>query len=346
MTLRVGVCGLGFMGRTHLEGYRAARLAGAAVRVAAVADRNESKRRGDLGSGGNIDTGGASEMLFDPDEVEAFADPYELVRRADVDLVSICTHTPTHVDLAVAALENGKHVFVEKPVALSVAEVERLVAARDASGKECFPNMCMRHWPGWDDLRERIEKAELGELRSLALKRLSPAPGWGAAFYGDTAKTGGALFDLHVHDVDLVHWILGAPSTVTSVGTREHVFTQYRFEGRPELAVTAEGGWDLPADFPFHMGYQAVFERGAVVFDSNAANPLVETRRGEAPRVLPMRLGTGYEHEIRHLVQSLAKARTDPRLDGSLDDAVAVTRTLEAEARSLASGRPESVGAG
>ena len=335
MTLRVGVCGLGFMGRTHLAAYAAARACGRDVVVTAVADRNANKRRGELEAGGNIATGGAGERLFDPEAIEAYADPFALVRSTAVDLVSICTHTPTHVDLALAALTCGKHVLVEKPVALSSSEVERLVRARDAAGREVVPGMCMRWWPGWRELRADIHTRRLGELRSLALKRLSPRPSWGSGFYADSSRTGGALFDLHVHDVDFVQWLLGAPDRVAAVGTREHVFASYGFDARPTLAVVAEGGWDLPEKFPFHMGYAAVFERGTLVFDGGRAEPLVETPQGGEPFVRAVAAGTGYEHEIVALVDGLAAGRLDDSQASALDESVAVMRTIEREAACL-----------
>lgn len=343
MTIRIGVCGLGFMGRTHLEAYAAARRFGVDAAIAAVADRNEHKRRGELETGGNIETGGAHEALFDADAVQAYADPFELVREAAVDLVSICTHTPSHVDLAVAAVERGVHVLVEKPVALRSSEVERLLAARErGNGSFVVPGMCIRFWPGWRELKATLEDGSLGALRSLAVRRLSPAPGWGARHYGDAASTGGALFDLHVHDVDFVHWLLGAPERVDAVGSIDHVFATYGFETGPAAgaAVTAEGGWDLPAAFPFHMGYLAVFEGGTLAFDSNAATPFTRTTPGaEEPEVLELEAGTGYEHEVRALLAGIASGALHPAQRGALDDALRVTRTLEREAAALSARR-------
>jgi len=339
MTIRVGVCGLGFMGRTHLEAYAAARADGIDAVVAAVADRNEHKRRGELDAGGNIETGGADEALFDPDAVEAFADPFELVREAQVDLVSICTHTPSHVDLAVAAIERGLHVLVEKPVALASAEVERLVAARDrGAGGFVVPGMCIRFWPGWRELKELVDAPRLGDLRSLAIRRLSPAPGWGARHYGDASSTGGALFDLHVHDADLVHWLFGEPDRVDAVGTRDHVFATYGYDAgfARHAAIQVEGGWDLPAGFPFHMGYLAVFEGGTLAFDSGAEQPLTRTTAvDEAPVPIAIEDGTGYEHEVRALLRGIEAGALVPAQATALDDAVGVTRTLEREAAAL-----------
>src|SRR4029453_5583634 len=85
-------------------------------------------------------------------------------------------------------------------------------------------------------------------------------PAWSPAFYGDPARSGGALFDLHVHDADLVRWLFGAPGAVTSTGTLDHVTTLYRYADGP-AHVVAEGGWDHAGGFPFSMGYTVVFER-------------------------------------------------------------------------------------
>src|SRR5690606_16538529 len=102
--IRVGVIGLGFMGQTHLRAYAAANLSGRACEVVAVCDRRPERLAGRAGAAGNIATG-ADRPAFDPARVRAFSDPIELIERAEVDLVSICTHTDTHADLAVAALQ-------------------------------------------------------------------------------------------------------------------------------------------------------------------------------------------------------------------------------------------------
>ncbi|MEL7239210.1 MAG: Gfo/Idh/MocA family oxidoreductase, partial [Planctomycetota bacterium] len=121
--LRVGVIGLGFMGATHCAAYR---QASGLCELVAVCDPKASRRGGQLGDvGGNLD-GGQATAAFDAGQVHGYETPAELLADGDIDLVSICTRTDTHVELACAAMHAGKHVLVEKPVALTTADVQKV----------------------------------------------------------------------------------------------------------------------------------------------------------------------------------------------------------------------------
>ena len=163
----VGVVGLGFMGRTHLAAYAEADAQGHANRLVAVCDPSPARRRGELDASGNLPTG---EVAFDPARVRAYEHPRELFADARVELVSLCTPTDTHVDLACEALAAGKHVLVEKPVALEPAAVARLRDAAAAARGLCMPAMCIRFWPAYRWLAERI--ADLSRSRTLSIKGL------------------------------------------------------------------------------------------------------------------------------------------------------------------------------
>ena len=145
----VGVVGLGVMGKAHVSAYRAAREAGFPCRLVAVADRNPKKLAGDLDAVSNIKTDDASGLAFDPREVKGYCDALSLFHDPNVDAVSICTRTETHVALAIAALAAGKHVLLEKPIALRAAEIRPLVLAAASTDRVLMPAMCMRFWPGW-----------------------------------------------------------------------------------------------------------------------------------------------------------------------------------------------------
>jgi len=332
---RIGILGLGFMGRTHLAAFAAADAAGLSNRLVAVADSDPQRRAGRAGSGGNFDTGAKSDFLFDPREVRAFEDPRELIADPQVDLVSICTPTATHVELAIAALAAGKHVLVEKPLGLSSASVQRLADAAAASQRLCMPAMCMRFWPGWDWLREHVRRGSFGPVRSAVFSRLGTRPGWNPAFYQDAGQSGGALFDLHIHDADFVRWCFGAPSSVSSSGTLDHVTTLYRFENGP-AHVVAEGGWDHTAGFTFRMRYLVVFENATAEFDFSR-EPRLRLSRGGGCEAVELPAHSGYDGEVRHLLAMIA--RGDSELAATVAEAAALTRMLEAERTSLEQGR-------
>jgi len=331
--IRVGVVGLGFMGRTHLGAYAAANAAGERNRLVAVCDRDAARRRGDLQAAGNLQTESGQ---FDPEAVAGYAEPMELFADAQVDLVSICTHTPTHVPLAIAALEAGKHVLVEKPVAVCSADAQRLVDAAAASDRICMPAMCVRFWPGWDVLLAALQDGRHGALRSLVLRRLGTRPDWSGGFYEDSHASGGALFDMHVHDADLVLAALGDPRRVHSAGTPDHVITRYDY-GADGPLVVAEGGWDHHPGFPFRMSFTAVFEGATLDYDLQRDPPLSSTTGGELaqPTLEP---GDGYRGEIRALLRAVRTG--DCAGLPSAVDALDVTRLIECEARSLQTGAP------
>lgn len=329
----VAVVGLGFMGRTHLAAYAAARAAGVANRVVAVCDPDAERLTGRAAAGGNVGRDAPDEPLFDPAQVRTFTDPGELFADDEVELVSLCTPTDTHVELAERALEAGVHVLVEKPVAVDLASVERLERAARDSAALCMPALCMRFWPGWSWLRERVSAGTFGAPRSASFRRLAAAPGWSREFYGDARRSGGALADLHVHDADFVRWCFGEPESVSAVGTLDHVTALYRFAGGPAHAA-AEGGWDLTPGFPFRMRYTVVFDDATADFDLAREPALVLARRGRLEPV-PLEAATGWELEVRHFLECVEDGR-EPA--ATLADAVGHTRLLDAERASLASG--------
>lgn len=324
----VGVVGLGFMGRTHVGAYARAAQAGFANRLVAVCDQDAARRRGGGAVGGNFETDDGP--LFDPDVVRGHAELDALLADDEVELVSVCTPTDTHVDVALAALAAGKHVLVEKPVALRAADVRRVSEAARAAKRVAMPAMCIRFWPGWDALKPAIERRVYGPLKSLAIQRLGTMPTWGG-FYSDFSRSGGALADLHVHDSDLVAWCLGLPRAVSSTGSLMHMTTSYLYDDK--VQVEAEGAWDHQGDFV--MRYEAVFEEATVSWVLGR-EPVMEAETTQAIMYPEIESHDGWDGEIRHILDVIALGEM-PR--ATMYEAVKTTRLLEAERMSLEEGR-------
>jgi len=329
----IGVIGLGFMGRTHLVAWKEAERAGLSGKLVAIADGERARLDGRSQMTGNLATG-ASEVLFDPQALFSTTAARELLARPEVQAVSICTPTDTHVELALAALEAGKHVLVEKPVALRSSDVARLADAARAARTLCMPAHCMRFWPGWDWLQSRVVDGSLGKVQSAVFQRLGTRPLW-SSFYADYARTGGALVDLHIHDADFVRWLFGEPSEVSSTGSLDHVTTLYRYPAGPEHVV-AEGGWNHDAGFQFRMRYVVVFEHATADFEFGRTPPLLLAHAGRAEAV-PIAATSAYELQVQHFLGAITSGSRELR--ASVDDALGVARLLEAERESLASGR-------
>ncbi len=325
-SLGIGVVGLGFMGRMHIRALAAAEQAGLANRLVAVGDPDPDRLRGEAGTGGNLAS--AQGQLFDPKQTRTYRRAEDLFADPEVEAVCLCTPTTTHVELAIAALRADKHVLVEKPLALDSPSVERLLEVDQDSDRTCMPAMCMRFWPGWDWLHEAIRRGTYGKVLAAHFQRLGARPDWGD-FYRDARQSGGALFDLHVHDADFVRWCFGPPQSVSTVGTLDHMSTTYRFAEGPAL-VQAEGGW-LDEGFPFRMRYLVQFERATADFDLARERPL-ELHADGRTEAVETQTTTGYDGEIRHFLQV---CRGQVSALSSVEEALGLTRQLEDERASL-----------
>ncbi|MCW5769944.1 MAG: Gfo/Idh/MocA family oxidoreductase [Phycisphaeraceae bacterium] len=348
--VRVGIIGLGFMGRTHLRAYNAAAADGLPCEVVACcATRPEDWNElisGASSIAGNIEQAGSTRASIDPTRVRFMTDWRAMAADPGIDLVSICTPTDTHAEIAIQMLRSGKHTLIEKPVALSSAKAREVAAAAEEAERQhvlCMPAHCMRFWSGWDWLKARVNDWSLGPLRALTLQRMGSRPGWSRDYYNDPARCGGALFDLHIHDADIVLWLFGPPASVSSAGHVDHIVTRYHYTHRdaPDIVI-AEGAW-VADGFPFRMRYTAEFERGVVDWDLARPEPLQLSVGGEC-RAVVMPPVSGYDGEVRHFVEYVARrysTRNPTRnLRVTADDAVRVCRLLELELESARSGRP------
>lgn len=333
MTVRIAVIGLGFMGRTHARAFARAASLGRDCRVVAVADPHARKilSGASPADGGNIATGDA--LPFGENDVRVYEEGEDALADDGVDLACVCTYTDTHAPLASLALRAGKHVLVEKPVALTAAGVCPLLEAARASPRlACIPAMCMRYWPGWDVLRDRVRDGSLGELRSLTLTRLGSGPAWGRRFYDDHARSGGAFIDLHIHDADFVVHALGMPRAVSSTGTTSHVTTLYQFGSVGPGHVVAEGAWDLAPGAGFRMRYLAAFEHATLEWDLSRSPRLIR-HDASGSHEIALADHSGYEAQALHVIDVI-EGHAAPL--ATMEDAWNVARVLDAERESLA----------
>ena len=333
--INIGVIGLGFMGATHIAAYQSAARNGFPCQLAAVCDSHPERRAGKLPAGGNL-ASGSNCAAFDASTVRGYDDARDLIADASLDLISICTPTDSHVDLAERALRAGKHVLLEKPVALTADPVRRLALVAAECGRVCMPAMCMRFWPGWVFLKQAVEEGRFGAVQSARFTRLGCRPTW-SDFYRDYARSGGALVDLHIHDTDFVAHLFGSPTSVFSSGTLDQLTTLYSYEHIPHVA--AEGGWDQHTSFAFTMRYLVNFQLATLDFDISRT-PVLLLHHDEKTAPLEVEPLTGYDLEIRHLVECLATGRP-PAL--SLHHAAVTHAILDAERESIQTHQPVHV---
>ncbi|WCJ58832.1 Gfo/Idh/MocA family oxidoreductase [Fontisphaera persica] len=342
-TVNVGVIGLGFMGVTHLKALQQLPQG----RVVAVCDAVRRPENGQLSAGGNV--GDGKPVALDMSVVRVYQDYRELLADPQVEAVDICLPTPLHPEVAVAALAAGKYVLCEKPMARTSALGRTMVEAAQKARGFLMPAMCMRFWPGWTWLKNVVESGQYGRVLAARFRRVAEPPGWSKSQFMDGQKSGGALLDLHIHDVDFVQYCFGRPQAVYATGYTclsgaiDHVVAQYRVASG--AMVYAEGGWAMAPGFGFSMSYTVNFERATADYDvARGAEALKVYVEGQPPVVIRNEGPDGYVGELAHFLDSILAGRAPTVVTAA--DGLSAIEICEAEEASIASGQPQKLAGG
>ncbi|MET9420170.1 MULTISPECIES: Gfo/Idh/MocA family oxidoreductase [unclassified Streptomyces] len=235
-TLGVGMVGYAFMGAAHSQGWRTAgRVFDLPLRpvLAAIAGRDAAAVRAAAGKHG---------------WAAAETDWRALVARDDVQLVDVCTPGDSHAEIAIAALEAGKHVLCEKPLANSVAEAEAMVAAAARArrnGQLAMVGFNYRRVPALTYARRLIAEGRIGTLRHVRVTYLQDwlvDPDFPLTWRLEREHAGsGALGDLGAHIVDLAQYLAGEPLVGVSAQLETFVKERPLLQGA-SAGLTASGG--------------------------------------------------------------------------------------------------------
>jgi len=334
MALKVGLAGIGFMGKVHFDAW--SKMKG--VRVAAICDIDPKKRSGDWsGIAGNIGGAGNKTSLRGirvyRDTTDMFADP-------SLDLVDLTLPTYLHVKHALLALKAGKHVVCEKPVAINSSEADKLTAAARKSGRKLFVAQCIRFWPHYAVARAMVRSRKYGRVLSACFRRFSSTPTWSwQNWIQDPKKSGLAALDLHIHDADFVLYCFGKPRTVTSSyaglakGRMDHIHTAYGYAGGQ--MVTAEGAWEYAPQYPFGMSFTIAMERATLNMTPDLALKLHLKKGGT--KAVPVPPGDGYSLELAHFADCIRRNKKSAVVtpESSADS----VRLVEAEVKSARTGK-------
>ena len=197
--IRIGVIGTGNIAGEHLKAYQK----NPHVEIYALCDLNAeilAKRAKEFG-------------------VErTFTNCEEMLKLPEIDAVSVCTWNAAHAPCAIAALNAGKHVLCEKPMAMNAEEARAMKEAADRNGKLLMIGFVRRFGNDCDILMDMISNDQFGEIyyaKATYLRRNGNPGGW----FGDKARSGGGpLIDLGVHVIDLSRYLLGCPKPVSVYG--------------------------------------------------------------------------------------------------------------------------------
>jgi predicted dehydrogenase len=326
----IALLGGGFMARTHAASY-AALGDRAQVRVVCALDGAEAIAA-ELGA-------------------EVTDDWEAAVAAPGIDAVDVCLPTPLHRPVVMRALAAGRHVLLEKPIALTLEDADAIGAAASAAGRVLMVGHVLRYFPEVVEMRRLIESGELGRPLSATALRLSPPPDWNE-WMQDPARSGGVLVDMMVHDFDILNALLGPARRVQAALSAGGRHVQMLVEHETGSAAV-EGSHAMPASFPFTAGLRVLCEKGVLdhrfvagagdeVADATQSVLGIHPADGEARRFHEARDPWGAQ--IEHFL-ACVETGSEPR-DGSFAQARAALAVALAARRSAETGAPENVNPG
>lgn len=276
----------------------------------------------------------------------------EALEKSEFDAVIITTPTPSHKFLAVMAAQAGKHVFLEKPMAMDLVECDEIIEACEKNGTHLQLGF-MRHFdPDFELAYERIQSGEIGE--PMLVKSLTHGPGLPPPWARDLKTSNGNLAEVNSHDLDATRWLMGS--------NPERIYVEVaNFKG-PERGVDTENYYDnmiaslkfesgglgsisgvCPCDYGYDARMEIIGKKGIMIIGELKNNALTVGIDRDTGLVTPIfrrwpdRFEMAYIREIEHFIQSIQNDTT-PKVTG-VDGRWAVAGVL-AGTRSLLDERP------
>jgi predicted dehydrogenase len=296
--LKIGIMGTGFIGAQHAAAYQ--QIDGA--QLVAIADLNED----------------AGKKLADEYGCAFYREAADMLEAEKLDVVDVCLPTFLHEKYVLLAFKHGCHVLCEKPFTLSYESAEKMVDASESAGKAFMIGQVIRFWPEYVLAKEMTDADTLGTIKMVYMSRLAQHPNW-TTWHRDPKKSGGGLFDLHVHDVDFMCHLFGDVDQVYAIGEKDkngcwnHVLTSLTFKSGQRAAV--EGAFEMTDNYPFTMtmrivGHKATFEYNFIAgFNlenvDGAKRSAVLFKNGTDPEVQKVDEQDAYLLELRYFIEQI-----------------------------------------
>jgi len=261
MTYRVAVIGAGTMGGEHERQW--ASVEGAEVVGVLAESREEAGRAAEA----------AGCPAFGQGEFDA------LLRQTRPDIVDVCVPTPFHREYVERAAAAGKAVFVEKPLARTLADCDAIVEAVERAGVPLMAGHVLRFFPEYAAAKRLVDAGGVGKPAAIRTARLAGMPHGGHNWYGDSAQSGGVILDMIIHDFDWLRWNFGPVTRVYAqglygkpehAGKRDYALVTLRHDSGAVSHVT--GSWAHPGGFRTTL--EIAGDLGLIEHDSARSAPL------------------------------------------------------------------------
>jgi len=314
--LRVGIVGSGTMGQIHAENF--SRIPD--VKVTAIYCKRPDSAAG-RAFGPPEDSVGPPVWAARRAEkyvVKLFNRSEDLFDHDEVDAVVICTPTPSHAEYAIGALKAGKHVFLEKPMARSLEEGQRILEAASGAKGKFMVGHVVRFCHEYCHARRLLEDGVIGRVGVVRTARRGRFPMGFGDWYADPVQSGGVILDMLIHDLDYLRWCFGpvkrvyAKNLLHRIGDHvDYGLVVMRF--RNGIIAHLEASWAYEGDF--HTAFEFSGTKGLIHFHSLETAPLtLFLKQGPASRERvavprPPLNESPYLLEVQHFVECIRKDR-------------------------------------
>ncbi|MHB8382040.1 MAG: Gfo/Idh/MocA family oxidoreductase [Candidatus Binataceae bacterium] len=277
--VRIGLVGAGLIGQLH------------SMMLRKVADRSDGSAR--IVAVADTSPAAAESLAARWPGARALSSAEEIIHDPAIDALWICTPTAMHREAVIAAARAGKHVFCEKPLAMTANDAGAMHRALEASGVQSQVGLVLRFSPVYTVIRAMIRRAEAGALIAVTMRDDQDFPIRGAhpsAWRNDPAMTaGGTLIEHSVHDFDLLTWMFGAVSRVYcrtrnlhgAPGVEDFAATHLEFAGGHQAQHTSV--WHRVTHRPSNRRLEVFCENLFIACDSDSTGPII-VQRGAAER--------------------------------------------------------------
>jgi len=239
----------------------------------------------------------------------------------EVDIVDVCTPTYTHKEIAVAAAKSGKHVLVEKPIALRLRDADEMIQAAKSAGVKFMVAHVLRFWPEYVEAKRIVDSGAARRAEDRESVQAVPLPRVGSLAQGSQAQRG-VFVDMSIHDVDWLRWALGEVVEVFARGgtlkTRDattHDYTHAILKFKSGTIAYVDGSWIQPPGFPFTTYLEIVGTKGMLTVDNQGPAAVRVYRPGAPPAAFTPFDEDGYDREVRHFYECIVEDK-EPAVTG------------------------------
>ena len=332
--LKAGLIGIGAMGRGHLDNFLRFMEEGYPVKLVAICDVDPERFK-NYESVHNVKGVGVRE--YDFSMFRCYYDYNEMIEKEELDMVVVALPTFLHCEVSCKLLRRGINVLCEKPMAMTLEECQKMIDTAKKAKKQLMIGQCMRFSRHCEILKEYVDTGAFGNVLSGYFFRGGSTPmhsynGW----ILQREKGGGALFDQHVHDIDLVNWLFGLPKAVCSLGRTffneggyDAVTTNYIYDDCK--AINSQDDWLLP-DTDFWYTFRCNFVKGTITYDQTGFH--IVNRAGEeiTPDIEEEKGGDSYYNETKYFMDLIINGGENTK--NPPEESMQVVRIALAETKS------------